>query len=215
MSFDRLAPHYTWMETLLAGRRLQRARVAWLDALDSCERVLIAGVGHGHFLRSALRRFPGLRVTCVDASAGMLRRARRELERARLPLARVEFVHDSLPRWQPASAGYDAIVTHCFLDCFPPEELREVIAVLARGARERAQWLVTDFAVPARGLKRQRARAVHALMYAFFRRATRLRARHWTEPDALLATEGFVLAGRKTSEWGLLRADWWRRECDW
>ena len=26
MSFDRLAPHYTWMEAVLAGPRLQRCR---------------------------------------------------------------------------------------------------------------------------------------------------------------------------------------------
>ena len=33
MKFDRLAPHYDWMETWLAGERLQRTRTAWLDEL--------------------------------------------------------------------------------------------------------------------------------------------------------------------------------------
>jgi hypothetical protein len=51
MSFEKLAPHYTWMETVLAGRRLQRCRVAWIDALARCEDILIVGVGLGHFLR--------------------------------------------------------------------------------------------------------------------------------------------------------------------
>ena len=49
MSFDALAPHYDWMEALLAGRRLERARAAQLDALAGRRRVLSAGEGHGRF----------------------------------------------------------------------------------------------------------------------------------------------------------------------
>lgn len=32
MSFDRIAPHYRWLEAILAGNVLQRARTAWLAA---------------------------------------------------------------------------------------------------------------------------------------------------------------------------------------
>jgi ubiquinone/menaquinone biosynthesis C-methylase UbiE len=211
MSFDILAPHYTWMERVLAGPRLQRARRAWIDALQGCERILMAGVGHGHFLAACVRRFPEARITCVDASAGMLRRAKRRAERAGAHLHRLDFVHAALPAWSAPPGRFDAIATHFFLDCFPPDELAEVVAGLARGAKPQARWLLTDFAVPSGGLARQRARAVHALMYAFFRRVTRLSARRLTEPDPLLAAHGFALRGRKTSEWGLLRSDLWAR----
>ena len=211
MSFEKLAPHYTWMEAVLAGRRLQRCRVAWLDALAGCEEILIAGVGHGRFLRACARRFPGARITAIDASAGMLREARRRTERAGLRSARLAFVQAELPRWSPPAARYDAVVTPFFLDCFPAAELEAVVAALAAAARPRARWLVSDFAIPPAGLARQRARAVHALMYAFFRRVTRLRARGMTEPDPLLRAHGFQLIGRRTMEWGLLRSDLWAR----
>lgn len=211
MSFDRLAPHYTWMEKVLAGSRLQRSRVAWLEALDGRERILIAGVGHGHFLRSCAKRFPAARIVSLDASAGMLRRAEARARRAGVRMERLEFVHAELPAWRPRAGEFDAVVTHFFLDCFPPTELGLVVDALATGARPDACWLLCDFAVPARGWARQRARAVHALMYAFFRRATRIRARRVTDPDPLLAAAGFTLARRRTAEWGLIRSDLWQR----
>jgi hypothetical protein len=40
--FDRLAPHYGWMESLLAGRKLQRCRAAFLHAIPPPRRALVA-----------------------------------------------------------------------------------------------------------------------------------------------------------------------------
>jgi len=212
MSFDLLAPHYTWMEAVLAGRRLQRCRVTWLDALAGSDDILIAGVGHGHFLKRCVQRFPNVRITSVDASAPMLDHAARRAQLAGAREGQVEFVHAALPIWAPPAGQFDAIVTHFFLDCFPPDELAAVISVLARAARPVARWLVSDFTVPSGGLVRLRARAIHALMYGFFRRLAKIHARRVTEPDPLLEAHSFTLAGQKKSEWGLLRADVWVRD---
>jgi ubiquinone/menaquinone biosynthesis C-methylase UbiE len=211
MSFDRLAPYYTWMEILLAGRTLQLCRVAWLEALAGCNDILIAGVGHGHFLAACARRFPSARITSVDSSAIMLRHAGERAKAIGLPMAQLDFVHAALPAWTPPARAYDAIVTHFFLDCFAAPELESVIGKLANSARLGASWLVSDFSVPKDGLARHRARAVHALMYVFFRRLTNIGARSVTEPDPLLLGAGFRLVGRKSAEWGLLRADRWER----
>jgi ubiquinone/menaquinone biosynthesis C-methylase UbiE len=210
MSFDILAPHYSWMEKVLAGPRLQRARTAHLDQLAGCERLLILGVGHGHFLRACAHRFPTAEIVSVDASAGMLAHAERRARAAPAP-ERLRFVHAALPAWRPPRGEFDAIATHFFLDCFPPDELAEVVAALAEGARPSARWLITDFAVPPRGWRRHRARAIHAAMYAFFRPVTRIRARRVTPPDDLLRTQGFTLAERRAAELGLIQSDLWIR----
>ena len=210
MSFDHLAPHYGWMEAVLAGPRLQRCRTTWIGRLAGCRHLVVAGVGHGPVLATLLQTHPALRITCVDASAGMLRHAQRRAQRAGADLSRLAFVHASLPDWRPAER-FDAIATHFFLDCFPPEQLAAVVATLAAAAAPDARWIVSDFAVPTHGWRRIRARAVHALMYGFFRVVTRLPARRWTNPDALLERAGFQLVGRRTSEWGLLQADLWQR----
>ena len=209
--FDVLAPHYSWMEKILAGPRLQRCRTTWLGELAGSRHILIAGLGHGPVLRALLARNPHAHVTCVDASAGMLAAAQQRAQRAGLDMTRLSFLHAALPDWRPSAGRYDAIVTNFFLDCFSPDELRAVVAVLAGAATSDARWVVSDFTVPPRGLARLRARLVHALMYAFFKIITGLRATRVTAPDRLLAAQGFALAGRRTSEWGLLQADLWRR----
>jgi ubiquinone/menaquinone biosynthesis C-methylase UbiE len=212
MSFDRLAPFYTWMEILLAGRRLQYCRTAWLDQLTGCNDILIAGVGHGHFLAACAKRFPMARIMSVDASAAMLHHARERVAAAGAQMDRMAFIHAALPDWAPPARSFDAIATHFFLDCFAPQELTRVVASLAHAARADAVWLVSDFSIPPSGFARQRARAVHALMYTFFRRLTHVQARAVTDPDALLMAAGFRLAGRKSAEWGLLRADHWEHD---
>jgi ubiquinone/menaquinone biosynthesis C-methylase UbiE len=209
--FDLLAPVYPAMERVLAGPRLQRCRIAWLDELTGARRMLVAGVGHGPALALVLRRHPELHVTCVDSSARMLAVARQRARRAGLDLRRLEFVHASLPEWQPPPGAFDAIATHFFLDCFSPAQLGAVVTTLTRAATPDARWIVSDFTVPRRGPSRWRALAVHRLMYLFFRVTTRLAAHHVTPPDDVLAAHGFQLRHRQTHEWGLLHADLWQR----
>ena len=207
MNFNRLARHYDWLEALTAGGRLQRARTHWLDALAGRRRILSVGEGHGRFAAACLARFPEAELTCVEASPAMLAVAQ---ARTRGMTGRVRWEGRDALAWQPDQA-YDAIVTCFFLDCFTPDALAAVVGHLGACATENAVWLVSDFNVPSRGLARWRARAVHALMYAFFRIVTKLPARRLTPPDAELERQGFVLTGRHETEWGLLRADVWER----
>jgi len=211
VSFDLLAPHYPWLERVLAGPRLQRCRTTWLAQLAGRRRLLVAGVGHGPTLAHVLRTHPQLRVTCVDASARMLAVAERQARAAGADLDRLTFRQATLPEWRPAGGKFDAIATHFFLDCFPPSQLATVIDTLANAATTDACWILSDFAIPPHGWRRARARAVHALMYAFFRVVTHLPARRLTPPDPLLRAAGFHLVGRRTTEWGLLQADLWQR----
>ena len=207
MKVDRLAPHYDWMEAWLAGERLQRARTAWLDELRGRQRILSVGEGHGRFAAACVARFPEAELTCMDASAAMLARAQRRLVSA---TACVRWQHGDLPAMEPAGP-FDAIVTCFFLDCFPSGTLADVIERHARCTAPDALWLVADFSLPRRGPARWRAQAVHFLMYAFFRRVVGLPARRLAPPDGWLRANGFQLVARREFDWGLLRADWWRR----
>ena len=207
MSFDTLAPHYRWLETVLAGRILQRARLAHLAALDSAQTILLVGEGPGRFLAALRARRPEAHLTVLDQSAAMLDRARQTD-----PSLRTDFIQADLRNWTAPVAAWDAIVTHCVLDCFSPSSLDRVVATLAAAARPTAAWIITDFIVPPQpGWQRLRARAVHALMYGAFRVATGWEARCLTPPDARLTAVGFALAARKTFNHGLLQADLWRR----
>lgn len=211
MSFDPLAPHYRWLETVLAGSKLQRCRTAFLDHLPPLESILLLGEGHGRFLAPCRKRFPLARITCVDASAGMLRQARRNLRRQGLTEARLAFVHADALVWPFPAAHFDLIVTHFFLDCFPAGQLAQLVARLSASARAEAHWLLADFQAGGGPLARLRNRLILSSMYGCFRVATHLPARELTAPDPFLAGAGFTLQQRRKTEWGLLHSDWWQR----
>ncbi|HEY0456627.1 MAG TPA: class I SAM-dependent methyltransferase, partial [Verrucomicrobiae bacterium] len=84
MSFDAIAPHYRWMELLLAGAKLQRCRVAFLDKARRAENILLLGEGHGRFLSELLVANPSAHITCLDASAGMLKQAEKAVPESAL-----------------------------------------------------------------------------------------------------------------------------------
>src|SRR5579864_4929172 len=79
MSFDVLAPHYRWMEVVLAGEKLQRCCTAFLERISGARNVLILGEGNGRFLVECRRKIPKAHIVCVDASARMLTLAQRRL----------------------------------------------------------------------------------------------------------------------------------------
>ncbi len=211
MSFDTLAPHYRWMEFVLAGNKLQRCRTAFLKDVANARDVLICGEGNGRFLVECRRRLPRARITCVDASPRMLEAARTRLARQDLFDPNIEFLLADILQWDSEPARFDLIVTHFFLDCFRPEQLAGVVSALATSTRAGAAWLLADFQIPVSSLSRLRALACHWLMYRFFRLTTALPARKLTAPDPFLARNGFSLRDRRESEWGLLHTDLWRK----
>lgn len=206
MSFDRLAPHYRWLERVTAGGVLQQARLAHLASLDTAQNILLVGEGPGRFLAALRARRPNVPITVLDASARMLAMAR-DTATGPTTFQQLDLTEESLP-----SGSWDAVVSHCFLDCFAPTTLERVISNLAQATTLQADWLITDFAMPVAGWQRARARFAHALMYRTFRIAANLEARRWTDPSSLLRAQGFQLHRHAPFNHGLIRADHWRRE---
>ena len=210
MSFDALAPHYQWMEFVLAGEKLQRCRTVFLDEIPAARSILLMGEGHGRCLVECCRRFTDAQIVCVDASEPMLAQARRQLAAHNAGSARVEFICADILNWLPPSNAFDLIVTNFFLDCFRENQLEQIIVRLAGAAAPDANWLLADFQIPAAGPKRLRSRLILWIMFAFFRATTRLPANRLTAPDSFLNRAGFLLHRRVEAEWGLLHSDWWR-----
>jgi ubiquinone/menaquinone biosynthesis C-methylase UbiE len=212
MSFDRLAPHYRWMECVLAGNKLQRCRTAFLSRVKEARNVLILGEGNGRFLVEARRVLASANITCVDASVRMLQLAQGRLSALSLSPAAVSFVHADALNWIPPKQSYDVVVSHFFLDCFQPAQLAQLLATISHAAMPEAIWLLADFQIPRRWcVCRWRAQLIHGIMYAFFRVFTNLPARRLTEPDPFLQAHGYQLRERLVVDWGLLRSDLWQR----
>jgi len=212
MSFDGIAPHYRWLERLTAGSLLQRCRTAFLERIREARNVLLLGEGRGRFLGAFLDHNPGADITCLDASARMLDLARAAAEHhpAR-DKQRIRFVRADIldPSWSSRADRYDAVASHFFLDCFPPDQLARVCRTVSACTRPGASWLISDFCVPEQGWRRVRARCILWMMYRFFRVATGLPATHLTAPDPSLTAAGFDLEKREHFSQGLLHSDVW------
>jgi ubiquinone/menaquinone biosynthesis C-methylase UbiE len=206
MSFDTLAPHYRWMERVLAGQKLQRCRTAFLDKIPAPKRALLVGEGNGRFLTAFITQFPNCEITCLDASAKMLAEAKRFS--APHP---IQFIDTDIHAWKAPAATFDLIVTNFFLDCFPADQLAIIIKSLATASAPEATWLLADFNQPAQGWKRWRAQWILASMYLFFRAATKLPVKQLIAPDPFLIANGFHLVDRVHHDWELLHADHWKR----
>ena len=211
MGFDLLAPHYRWMEFVLAGQKLQRCRTAFLDEVAAPKNILLVGEGHGRALVECCRRFSFARIVYLDASEGMLNHTRERL--APKLQAQVKFIHGDILQWQaPTPPCFELIITNFFLDCFRPDQLKHIIDKLALAATPGADWLLSDFQVATSGLMRLRSHVILWAMYMFFRVVTQLPANRLTRPDPLLKAAGFVLHRRVETEWGLLHSDWWQEQ---
>lgn len=212
MSFDAVAPWYRTLETIAFGNDLQRARIACLEEIGSPRRALIVGEGNGRFLGELLRAHPKIEVDCVDASPRMLELARRGVQRE-FPdrIGRVNFVRQDLASWSPPENEFDLIVTHFFLDCFPHDQLANVVAKLALAAKTDATWMLADFCIPAGGFARWRARVWLAAMYRFFQFTAGIEAKELVDPSPFLRHAGFVLASQHLFRNGMVKSELWRK----
>jgi ubiquinone/menaquinone biosynthesis C-methylase UbiE len=208
-SFDRLARIYRGLEWLAFGSELEATRFGQLECLAGCRRVLILGEGDGRFLARLTRRFPEMEVECVDISRAMLERAARRLdETAR---ARVTFRHEDARTAELGEGRFDAVVTLFFLDCFTDAEAGAVVARIGRALRPEARWLWADFALPARGWRRARARAWLGVLFFFFRWQTGMSARRLPQVRRLIEAQGFAVAEETVRQAGLLRSAFFSR----
>ena len=207
MSFDLVAPHYRWLETITFGDALQRARTWWIDMIARPKRTLIVGEGDGRFLCELVRAYPKIDVDCIDASEAMLLLARARLHRMHPEsCSRVNFIREDILEWSPHQS-YDLLATHFFLDCFPGRELQAIIAKLASAAEPGAVWLISDFTIPRKGFVRAHARLWLRMMYTFFRATAGIAANELVDPVPYLNGYGFIRASEHLSRGRMLRSD--------
>jgi ubiquinone/menaquinone biosynthesis C-methylase UbiE len=208
-NFDGLARWYQYLELSSFGAALERARFEHIHQLAGCRNILLLGDGDGRFLKHLLNQSPDCTIRSIDASAEMMRVAAARLSPAER--ARVTFEHaDALDATLPSFA-YDGVATLFFLDCFTDQEAARLVSRISNALKPGGIWLFADFSIPERGVRRAIARAITAALYAFFRRTTRISARHLPESERLISEAGCTLIAADTLAFGLLRSVAFRR----
>ncbi|MBW8780897.1 MAG: class I SAM-dependent methyltransferase [Verrucomicrobia bacterium] len=203
-TFDRLARPYRLLEWAAFGSLLERARFKHLDRLRDHRRILLLGDGDGRVLARVCSLAPQAQIDSLDVSTAMLAKASARLSPA--DKCRVHFRHaDALKADYPADT-YDAVITFFFLDCFTNDQVATLIRRICPSLRTGAIWLFADFAEPAQGWVRLRAKAWVGIMYAFFRWQTGLTARQLPNSEELLLQAGFERSAETTFQRGFVRS---------
>ena len=206
-TFDSLAPVYRVVEYAAFGGNLQRCRVAMLPHVADCRRVLVLGEGDGRFLADFLTACPGATVEVCDSSPGMIARCRLRVG----DHPRVTFRTGDARTLDVPPAAFDLIVTNFFLDCFPAGQLDPLVRKLSNALEPGGRWIVGDFRLPEAGTPRVRAGGKLAVMYAFFRFATRLPAGSLVDPNPMLQANELERLAEHTWQGGFLSAAVWRK----
>jgi ubiquinone/menaquinone biosynthesis C-methylase UbiE len=208
--FSRLARTYRALEYAAFGGDLERARFAYLDRLAGCSDILLLGEGDGRCAERLAALAPRARITCVDASPGMIARASRRIAAAgaaeRVTFTCADALHIALP-----AGGFDGVATLFFLDCFDARGVEAIVERTGAALRPGSPWLFADFAVPPAGFARLRARAWLAVLYKFFRLSAGLQASALPPSEEILGRAGWAKTESRDLQRGLLRSAVFRR----
>ncbi len=201
MSYSRIARFYKLIEKVTIGRALLDARLAHLDRLAAGPKVrhaLLVGEGNGSFLLPFTQRFPGAEITVLDESPAMLQVAQARLAAAGVDTARITFRQADMTSESLPEGRYDLIVTLFFFDNFDGSTVRQIVLNLESASTLTAQWLLSDFQIPASGWRRVRAQVWLAVLYAFFRCVAAIPARCVPPTEAILEATSFKPFAAKT-----------------
>jgi len=201
MSYSSIARFYKLIESVTIGRSLLDARLAHLQRLaegPAIQHALLVGEGNGSFLLPFVQQFPNTRITVLDESPAMLRVAQNRLEAADIDTARITFRQADMTIEQLPESRYDLIVTLFFFDNFDAATVQQIVPTLEYASMSSAQWVLSDFQLPASGWRRLRARIWLIILYAFFRRVAKIPAHNVPPVEAILATTSFKQVARKT-----------------
>jgi len=201
MSYSGIARFYKLIEKITIGSALLDARLAHLELLAAgsmIQNALLVGEGNGSFLLPFAQRFPNTQITVLDESITMLNIARKRLESAGIDIERIQFRQADVTMELPVQGSYDLMVTLFFFDNFEEATVRRIVWALQCICTPSAQWLLSDFQVPASGWRHFRARVWLKILYTFFRCVAKIPARSLSPSEAILAVTDFKPVARKT-----------------
>jgi ubiquinone/menaquinone biosynthesis C-methylase UbiE len=141
-NYDGVVWVYDPMSSIYSLGQINAAKISQVAHLSPGESVLYVGVGTGDDALAAARA--GARVTCIDLSPAMLKRAEARFIRTGLT---GEFICADALEHHPAE-GYDAVALNFFLNFFPEPSMRNALSRLVGLVKPGGKLMIADYAYP-------------------------------------------------------------------
>ena len=173
MDFDKIAPYYSFLESLLFGAALQASRTSFIHHLVDSEDILLIGEGRGRLLKELLKLNPKAEVRVVEQSTRMIEKMKSDLKQ--FDLKKVTFINESFLTY-PVTCQFDAVCTCFFFDCFESPEVKNGIGKIDKLLKADGMWINADFRFFYNNAihKRLAHRILIQFLYGFFHLTSRL-----------------------------------------
>ena len=188
--FDRMTIMYDAFARVLSFNQINKSQLAFLSHLKTQSTCLILGGGTGLFLHRLLEENKTIHITYVDASAEMIRYAKKRIAGSDDSLARLTFVHEPVENF--VFARYDVIVCNYFLDLFDENYVESLLVRFSESLNSNGVLYVVDFNFP--NAKRTSGWLMNTglkMLYVFFRWTTSLETKSIVHFDALILKGSF------------------------
>ena len=190
MDFNKIAPYYSLLESLLFGGALQATRTSFIHYLVDAENILLIGEGRGRLLKELLRFNPKAEVCVVEQSTRMIEKMKCDLEP--FDLEKVTFINESFLTY-PGTYQFDAVCTCFFFDCFESPEVKNGIGKIYSLLKVDGIWMNADFRFFPNNVIHQRIahRILIQFLYGFFHLTSKLTATTVVCVETLACKSGF------------------------
>ncbi|MEQ9365302.1 MAG: class I SAM-dependent methyltransferase [Leptospirales bacterium] len=209
--FDLVAPIYDLLAAVGSGNRIPRIRRALLPRLPPREKALVLGDGTGRFLCELMATGRIRRAVCIDASAGMIAKARARWitrsEQLKLDPRSVSFQVAALPLPNGLAGPYDLVCTNFFLDLFIDAELESILLQIDTALAPGAFWYFSDFRYPdaaKQPFANIASRLLVRILYTFFGSLSGLGARRLPDIHSAFHNSGYEPLFESYSTRGIL-----------
>jgi len=193
VSFDKVAPVYDSLASLVYGKAIRKAQQCFLSSLQFHDNVLIIGGGSGWILKDLLLQSKVKHISYLEASSKMLQSAHRQYRQLKIKFpnsARVDFFHGSIEAL-PVHRQYNAVLTFFLFDLYSQADAQQLANGIDQRLEKNALWLFADFEVQPYRWSRWWQQLLLQLMLHFFRFTTPLRIETLPNYDHLLANCGW------------------------
>ncbi|QNF31867.1 class I SAM-dependent methyltransferase [Adhaeribacter swui] len=168
-AFNHSVWFYDWLAQIIYGGAIRQSQVALLSFIPPQASVLIIGGGSGWILQDLARLQIPLKITYLEASPGMLAKARQVAAQLSSNFLKID-LRLGTETALLAHEQYQVIFTPFVLDLYPTAQTQQMLHCLLPYLQPGGLWLLADFfiAPELKGWGKWWRSGMARLMYTFF-----------------------------------------------
>jgi ubiquinone/menaquinone biosynthesis C-methylase UbiE len=186
-NYNHIAWAYDGLARVVYGRKLARAKQAFLEEIPTQAKILVIGGGTGEIIDHLQKMSSYGEIDFIETSKHMIRRAEKR-DRSKLE---VNFYQQPILEFE--KTGYDCILVNFFFDQFSLPEAQHILRHVKAKLNRDGVLIFSDFIATSNYWDR----LITRVMYLFFKITTGISAGALLSHDVLFSSAGFYARSTK------------------